>query len=86
MPPRTERWGDGGDRDSSAVGEAWDDAAVDAECQKRLVAYLDTVKASMTKVLDDTFLLTEDVTKTMQLVSAPARRSRSVYKRNILLT
>ena len=31
----------------------------------------------MTKVLDDTFLLTEDVTKTMQLVSAPARRSRS---------
>ena len=77
MPPRTEKWGDGGDRDSSADGEAWDDAAVDAECQKRLVAYLETVKASMTKVLDDTFLLTEDVTKTMQLVSAPARRSRS---------
>ena len=58
-------------------GDAWDDATVDAECQRRLVAYLEQVKASMTKVLDDTFLLTEDVTKTMQLVSAPARRSRS---------
>ena len=74
---RTER-GAGGDRDGGGAGErGWDDAAVEAECQKRLVAYLDTVKASMTKVLDDTFLLTEDVTKTMQLVSAPARRSRS---------
>ena len=68
------------ERDSGISGETatqWDDAAVEAECQKRLVAYLDTVKTSMTKVLDDTFLLTEDVTKTMQLVSAPARRSRS---------
>jgi len=68
------------ERDSGNSGETatqWDDAAVEAECQKRLVAYLETVKTSMTKVLDDTFLLTEDVTKTMQLVSAPARRSRS---------
>jgi len=53
----------------------FDDAAVEAEVQRRLVATLFPVKKQITQAIDNMVGLSDNLTQSLQLVSAPLRMS-----------